>query len=135
MWHKQHNTTRHAQESHYEIFLRILQNKIWFPLGFDAASKDLVSNLTRPTVTQRLTDPDLIRKHPYFTIDWKLVEERKLVPPFKPKLKTPGDTYYFTNKNDDYFPMNQDGLAGESSGAGYDFADFWYLYSGVWLHY
>lgn len=114
---------KNNRESHYEIFLRILQNKIWFPTGFDSLSKNLVCNLTNPTVGKRLCEPEEIRKHNYFTIDWTQVSDRKLVPPFVPKLKSPGDTYYFTNRSDDYSPMGS-ALDSGAVAASYDFADF-----------
>lgn len=109
------------KESPYEIFLKILQNKIWFPIGFDPKSKELVSSLTHPQVQKRLCEAEKIRKHGYFVMDWNMVEARKLVPPFVPKLKTPGDTYYFNNRKNEYRPATGEQLDAVSS---YEFADF-----------
>ena len=54
-------------------------------------------------------------------MDWNMVEARKLVPPFVPKLKTPGDTYYFNNRKNEYRPATGEQLDAVSS---YEFADF-----------
>lgn len=48
---------------------------------------------------QRLgSGPDGVQKikdHPFFkTIDWDAILEKKIKPPFTPKMKSPGDTRY-----------------------------------------
>lgn len=37
---------------------------------------------------------------------WDMVEQRKLVPPFIPKLKEEGDHHYFKTYHDNGFPPN-----------------------------
>jgi serine/threonine protein kinase len=108
---------RSNSDTHYEIFLRILKNKISFPMSFESKARDLVSQLTHPQIARRLGDPQTIKQHPYFhftpqpqkgnelqisnSINWKLVEKRKLVPPFVPRIKEPGDSHYFNKYGGD----------------------------------
>lgn len=86
---------RSNDDSHYEIFLRILKSKISFPMRFDAVSKELISCLCHPQMEKRLVDPAVIRRHKYYEIEWSLVAEGRLVPPFVPRLKDEGDDHYF----------------------------------------
>mmetsp|Transcript_6237 Transcript_6237/g.13769 ORF Transcript_6237/g.13769 Transcript_6237/m.13769 type:complete len:469 (+) Transcript_6237:276-1682(+) len=83
------------KESHYEIFLRILNKKISFPWGFDPISKDLVSQLCHANLDRRLCLPESIKAHKYFEIPWEAVANRELVPPFVPRIKEEGDVHYF----------------------------------------
>ncbi|MBX9702590.1 MAG: serine/threonine-protein kinase, partial [Silvanigrellaceae bacterium] len=93
-------------ESHYEIFLRILKSKIWFPMSFDGKSKELICALCHANVEKRLIDPIRIKAHGYFEIPWEIVEQRKLVPPYIPKLKDEGDCNHFTSYHDNGVPPN-----------------------------
>ncbi len=86
------------RETHYEIYLRILKNQISFPSGFDADSKNLVQRLCHPEVPKRLTDPDEIARHQYFTVPWNAVNARKLIPPFVPRIKEEKDKDHYFNQ-------------------------------------
>lgn len=97
---------RSNRESHYEIFLRILKSKISFPRSFDSKSKELITSLCHAQLERRLTDVAEIKNHSYFEMPWEAVLERRLVPPFIPRLKSEGDCHYF----DSYY----DGQAGAS---------------------
>ena len=83
------------RETHYEIFLRILNKKIYFPWGFDGTAKDLVSKLCHAHLDKRLCSANEIKAHPFFTMPWGQVALRKLVPPFVPRIKEEGDIHYF----------------------------------------
>jgi protein kinase A len=99
-------STKHG-ESHYEIFLRILNSRIHFPLFFDSASKNLISALCHPSLENRLQNVEVIKKHPYFEIPWVSVQERSLVPPFVPNLKE-GDDHYFRQYAESSLPGDCD---------------------------
>lgn len=104
------------RESHYEIFLRILKSKIWFPRSFDAKSKELVSALCHPQVEKRLRETGEIKTNTYFEMPWDAVAERRLVPPFVPRLKDDGDCHYFDAYQDPGPPKlddNGEGRFGE----------------------
>jgi serine/threonine protein kinase len=86
---------RSNKESHYEIFLRILNKRISFPWGFDPVSKDIVSKLCHAQLDKRLCGAPDIKQHAYFTMPWADVANRRLVPPFVPRIKEEGDIHYF----------------------------------------
>lgn len=48
-------------------------------------ARDLLSKLLTKKPSQRLTDPEMIKKHPFFSgIDWTLLQKKVLTPPFIP---------------------------------------------------
>lgn len=112
------------RDSHYEIFLRILKNKISYPRSMDNPSRELISQLCLPQVEKRLTDVEDIKKREYFEMPWAEVEKRNLVPPFVPRL-TPeqeGDLHYF-----DAYPPQLEGAKykpGNEVRFSADFPDF-----------
>jgi serine/threonine protein kinase len=97
---------KNNRESHYEIFLRILKSKISFPFSFDSKSKELIQGLCHANIEKRLTDHRQIKQHSYYEMPWDMVEQRKLIPPFVPKLKDDGDAHYFSNYKDSGLPPN-----------------------------
>ncbi len=114
-------------ESHYEIFLRILKSKIHFPLmNFDSKSKELISSLCHPNTDKRLKDMDEIKKHGYFEMPWDAVEERRLVPPFVPRLNNDGngDDHYFKSYPDPGGPLVGGGGNDGFDGGRYEHFDF-----------
>jgi len=90
---------KNNREGHYEIYLRILKTKIAFPRNFDASSKELIQSLCHADMAKRLCDVEKIKVHSYFEIDWALVNQRRMIPPFVPRVKDVSDRdHYF----DDY---------------------------------
>ncbi len=85
-------------ETAYEIYLRILKNKIKFSRGFDSDAKQLVQKLCHSDVSKRLADPELIKSDKYFTMPWDAVNSRKLVPPFVPRIKEESDRDHYFNQ-------------------------------------
>lgn len=75
-------------ESSYEIYLRILENKISFPYGFDNVTKDLVTQLCHADLKKRLVEPKLIAASKYWEIPWEHVMNRRLVPPHIPRINS-----------------------------------------------
>jgi serine/threonine protein kinase len=88
-------------ETSYEIYLRILKNNIKFPRSFEATSKELVKSLCNGDIKKRLSDPDAIKVHPYFTMPWDAVNARRLVPPFVPRIKDDSDREHYFNPYDE----------------------------------
>lgn len=99
---------RHDSDSHYEIFLRVLKKRISFPFRFDASSKELIASLCHPDLDKRLSEPGSIKRHPYFGVAWSAVAERRLVPPFVPRIKDAGDCHYFDRYHDPGMPADSD---------------------------
>jgi protein kinase A len=91
---------RSSDDSHYEIFLRVLKKRISFPMRFDTPTKELVSSLLFADLSKRLCEPSQIKKHSYFTVAWDKVAQRRLIPPFVPRIKTAGDDHYFDRYNE-----------------------------------
>jgi len=43
-----------------------------------------------------IKDAEEVKSHPFFAeVDWKLLHEKKIDPPFKPKLNGPKDLRFF----------------------------------------
>jgi tRNA A-37 threonylcarbamoyl transferase component Bud32 len=87
---------RSFSESSYEIYLRVLKGHIKFPWGFSSTAKEFITELLCADVSQRLVDPELIKRHKYFQgVNWEWIERKKIVPPSIPKLYEEGDTLHF----------------------------------------
>ena len=88
------------RETSYEIYLRILKNRLKFPRSWkDAKARDLVMALCHPSLDKRLIEPDLIKNNTYFVIPWESVVGLKMVPPFVPKIKDEKDRdHYFSRR-------------------------------------
>lgn len=57
--------------------------------------------------------PDEIKNHPWFSIvDWEALLEKKIVPPFRPKLSGSDDTKYVDSEFTELEPV--DSATGES---------------------
>ncbi|OXU27594.1 hypothetical protein TSAR_008124 [Trichomalopsis sarcophagae] len=79
---------------------KILRGKLNLPQYLTADARDLIRKLLKRQVAQRLgsspDDAEQIIKHDFFNhINWQDVISRKLVPPFKPSLKSADDTSQF----------------------------------------
>eukprot|EP00981_Chlorochromonas_danica_P002780 scaffold539_cov187-Ochromonas_danica.AAC.1 len=74
-------------DSPYEIFLRIMNRKISFPRHVVPTSRRFIASLCLARVDERLTDMENIKKHEFFSLPWDAVYERRIVPPFIPRLE------------------------------------------------
>lgn len=99
------------RETPYAIYLRILENKISFPYGFDPITKDLVSQLCHSDISKRLIEEEAIKKHNYFEMPWSAVNDRKLVPPHVPRISKPGDDSHFETYRNGDMPMEGTAVA------------------------
>ncbi|KDO23532.1 AGC protein kinase [Saprolegnia parasitica CBS 223.65] len=75
----------------------ILIAPLAFParFGISSAAKSLIRGLLERDPTKRLQAPAL-KAHPFFQgLDWKALEEKRLKPPFKPRLQSPTDLQNF----------------------------------------
>ena len=90
--------------------MRVLKGHISFPRSIDATSRDLISQLCHADVKKRLSTLQGIKSHPYFVMDWDDVANRKLLPPFVPRLSAkennPGH-YFDTCRDDKNIPDEQ----------------------------
>jgi novel protein kinase C delta type len=75
-----------------ELFESIRVDTPHYPRWITKESKDIMEKLFERDPQKRLGVTGNIKTHPFFkTINWALLEKRKVEPPFKPKVKSPGD--------------------------------------------
>lgn len=82
------------------MYQKILNGELRFPSYISNEAKSLLTQLLNRDPAKRLgvptksqPDRDDVRQHEFFKdIDWKKLEEKKIDPPFKPKVKSTTDT-------------------------------------------
>ena len=85
-----------------KLSMKIYEKKIVFPKNIDKNAKDLIEKLLVVNPKNRIgygpNGSEDIKNHPFFNgVDWDLAFEKKLTPPFVPKLKSDVDLRYFDN--------------------------------------
>ncbi|XP_059965047.1 protein kinase C delta type isoform X2 [Mesoplodon densirostris] len=75
-----------------ELFESIRVDSPYYPRWITRESKDILEKLLERDTTRRLGVTGNIKIHPFFkTINWALLEKRAVEPPFKPRVRSPGD--------------------------------------------
>ncbi|XP_078517759.1 protein kinase C delta type isoform X2 [Lissotriton helveticus] len=75
-----------------ELFESIRVDTPHYPRWITKESKDILEKLFERDPLKRLGITGNIKLHPFFkTINWTALEKREVDPPFKPKVKSPGD--------------------------------------------
>ncbi|XP_069499657.1 protein kinase C delta type isoform X2 [Ambystoma mexicanum] len=75
-----------------ELFESIRLDTPHYPRWITKESKDILEKLFEREPTKRLGIVGNIKLHPFFkTINWTALEKREVDPPFRPKVKSPGD--------------------------------------------
>eukprot|EP00727_Mastigamoeba_balamuthi_P001125 m51a1_g11009 putative ph-protein kinase domain containing protein (431) ;mRNA; r:371953-373727 len=70
-----------------EMYHRIVSDKLSFPPYVSDNTRSLLSLLLEKDPAKRLTDPELIKRHPFFEgIDWDQLFQKKITPPFVPPV-------------------------------------------------
>jgi serine/threonine protein kinase len=85
-----------------KMSMKIYEKKVLFPCNINSEAKDLIEKLLVINPKERLgegnEDKDDIKDHPFFQgVDWDSAYEKKLKPPFIPRLKNDTDLRYFDN--------------------------------------
>ena len=81
-----------------KMSMKIYEKKVLFPSNINSNAKDLIEKLLIVNPKERLgiDGSESIKSHPFFEgVDWNLAYEKKLTPPFIPKLKSDTDLRYF----------------------------------------
>lgn len=83
------------------IYQKILKGKVIFPKGFDKDAKSLVKHLLVADLSKRYGNlknrsQDVKNHRFYDNINWKLLHDKKIPAPYKPVVKSAGDTSNFT---------------------------------------
>eukprot|EP01130_Rhizamoeba_saxonica_P010768 TRINITY_DN443_c1_g2_i1.p1 TRINITY_DN443_c1_g2~~TRINITY_DN443_c1_g2_i1.p1 ORF type:complete len:437 (-),score=111.10 TRINITY_DN443_c1_g2_i1:1496-2806(-) len=82
----------YSDESEEIMFNKIVQGNLTFPDFFSDEAKDLISKLLDINPATRLQDPVQIKAHPFFrSINWNLLQQKKVTPPFIPNVSSPDD--------------------------------------------
>jgi len=81
------------------IYEKILCGDLTFPTFFESSAKDLIGRLLVIDRTKRLGNlkhgADGVKNHPWFKdVDWRMVYEKHLKPPFIPTVSDPRTTSY-----------------------------------------
>uniref|UniRef100_A0AC35TH39 Ribosomal protein S6 kinase n=1 Tax=Rhabditophanes sp. KR3021 TaxID=114890 RepID=A0AC35TH39_9BILA len=82
---------------------KILKGRLTLPPYLSQEARDLIKRLLKRNMETRLgsgpTDAEELMVHPFFRhLDWEIVRQRKLDPPFKPCLTNEEDTSLFDTK-------------------------------------
>lgn len=76
-----------------EMYRKIMTDKLVFPDYVSADARSLLEQLLERDSEKRLTDPEKIRRHHFFkSIDWQLQYDKKINPPFIPRVNGSSDT-------------------------------------------
>jgi len=76
-----------------KMYQKIISAPLQIPNHFSPDAKDLVEKLLDRSPKTRLSDPKLVRAHPWFkTIDWEKLETKEIKPPFIPPVKDAAST-------------------------------------------
>ncbi|XP_065910053.1 protein kinase C delta type-like [Dysidea avara] len=92
-----------------ELFNSICNEQVVYPRWFPPEAVNFVDKLLQREPADRLgclEDQEPIRKHPLFAdMDWDKLLSKEIEPPFKPNVKSPGDS---SNFDDDFLmePVN-----------------------------
>uniref|UniRef100_A0A0G4G069 Protein kinase domain-containing protein n=1 Tax=Chromera velia CCMP2878 TaxID=1169474 RepID=A0A0G4G069_9ALVE len=101
-------------ENPFGIYQKVLAGRIDFPKHIDVKPKDLIKRLLTHDLTKRYgclkNGADDIKKHKWFKgVDWDVVYQRGMAPPFKPSVRSLDDTSQF-----DRYPESADGPWGSA---------------------
>ena len=83
-----------------EIYKRIIQNRARYPKNLNPFAVDLIEKLLSKDPIKRLGQRggEEIMEHPWFNdINWELLEAKKIMPPYIPRINDPLDPSYFSD--------------------------------------
>ncbi|XP_044256022.1 RAC serine/threonine-protein kinase [Tribolium madens] len=88
---------------HDVLFQLILMDEVKFPRNLSSDARDLLGGLLVKDPAKRLgggpDDAKEIMAHPFFScINWRDLEQKKIIPPFKPQVTSDTDTRYFDSE-------------------------------------
>lgn len=94
-----------ADDDPMVIYQNILKGKLHFPKGFDNDAKSLVRHLLVSDLSKRYGNlkngVNDIKHHRYLnTVNFSNLFAKKISPPYRPKVKSPGDTSNFSSYKD-----------------------------------
>jgi len=96
-------------ESKPQMYKRVLEDEIEFSSSFDPVTRNLIKKLLERNPCKRLGSgpkgDEEIKLHPYFDdLNWNAVYQKKLKPPYVPKIRSPFDSSNFESTFTDMAP-------------------------------
>jgi len=106
-----------------EMYRKIMTDKLTFPDFVQADARALLEQLLERDAEKRLSDPNIIKRQPFFkAINWEALYQKKIPPPFLPEVKGKEDISQIDPVFIDEVPTLS--LTGESELAPAQQADF-----------
>lgn len=99
-------------ENPWEIYKKIIDGYFEFPANIETKAKDLIKHLLKVDPTKRLgngpTGSSDVKKHKWFRgVDWDLVKNREIPPPWVPSMTGEDDTQYYDEYPDSTDPVEE----------------------------
>jgi len=105
------------------MYEKIVNSPLLIPDTMSESCCDLIVHLLDRNPETRLSDPRKIKCHAFFqNLDWEKLEKMEIDPPFKPKIKGPGD---LTNIDPEFLEMDVES-SGSSESEHSDYEEFTY---------
>lgn len=101
----------YEKDNREKLFKQIKSGEPEYPDDMSASCKDLLKGLFKKDPSERLGGKDgnaeEIKNHPWYSqVDWDILYEKKIIPPFKPKLASDDDTAYIDNEFTEMVPFD-----------------------------
>lgn len=122
----------YEKDNREKLFKQIKSGEPEYPDDMSPACKDLLQNLFKKDPADRLGgkegDATAIKEHAWYSqVDWSILEEKKIIPPFKPKLDSDDDTKYIDNEFTEMVPFDSAADAGVLEAGSLTWKDFTYV--------
>jgi len=111
----------YEKDNREKLFKQIKSGEPEYPEDMTPEWQDLLKGLFKKDPADRLGgklgNADEIKNHPWYSqVDWDILKEKKIIPPFKPKLDGDDDTKYIDNEFTEMVPFDSaaDGTVLES---------------------
>lgn len=101
----------YEKDNREKLFKQIKSGEPEYPEDMSPACQDLLKSLFQKDPSERLGgkegNADEIKNHPWYSqVDWDILQEKKIIPPFKPKLDSDDDTKYIDNEFTEMVPFD-----------------------------
>jgi serum/glucocorticoid-regulated kinase 2 len=101
----------YEKDNREKLFKQIKSGEPEYPDDMSAPCKDLLQGLFKKDPAERIGgadgNADEIKNHPWYSaVDWDILMEKKIIPPFKPKLDGDDDTKYIDNEFTEMVPFD-----------------------------
>ncbi|EDR27381.1 hypothetical protein, conserved [Entamoeba dispar SAW760] len=111
------------------MYQKIVSDDVRFPKNTPPAIREFISDLLQKDPEDRLTNPDVMMKHPFFkNMDFEMVKAKKIKPPFVPNVTSKEDLAMIS---EEFLEETQEAIDEEKQyvprNGGVDFSGFTYV--------